>query len=344
MVGFVSFIIVFGLLIFVHELGHFMAAKLFGVRVEEFGFGYPPRLLKLGQWRETEITLNALPLGGFVRMWETDTSVPESLANKPRGVRALVYTAGSLMNIALAAVLFSVTFMAGTLVPTEGPGAGIYYVSPNSPADEAGLRPGDTILRINAEEIADAQEAVGIIRSNLGQPIEITVRRGDRPLPPITLTPRADPPPEEGAVGVALDLPLVRQSFPVWRAVPMGLRATVNSVLGIFYGIRAAIRGQVPLEVSGPIGIYQTTAEVAKTGWERLMEFTGFLSVNLFLVNLLPLPALDGGRLIFILLEWVRRGKRVPPEKEGLVHALGMVALLAVMAFVTYLDFQRYFR
>ena len=343
MVGFVSFVVVFSLLIFVHELGHFGAAKLFGVRVDEFGFGYPPRLLKLGQWHGTEITLNLLPIGGFVRMWETEPTVPGSLANKGRGVRAVVYVAGATMNLLLAILLFSATFMVGALVPVEGPGAGVYYVAPLSPAETAGLRPGDTILSIAGQEIASRDEAVAIIQANLGSPIELVVRRDKALLPPITLTPRESPPPNEGAMGVALDLPLGRQQFPVWQALPLGVRATTNSVLGIYYGVRAAIRGDAAFQVNGPIGIYKTTTEVAQTGIDRLLEFTAFLSVNLFLVNLLPLPALDGGRLIFILLEWIRRGRRVPPEKEGFVHAVGMLALLAVMLVVTYLDYQRYF-
>ena len=343
MPAFPSFLIVFSLLIFIHELGHLATAKLFGVRVDEFGFGYPPRLLKLGRWRETTITLNLLPIGGFVRMWEDDPTVEGSLASKGRSVRALVYAAGALMNLLLAIALFSVIFMVGAVVPVEGPGAGIYYVSPNSPAEAAGLRPGDTITHINGVEIKGRDDVVKLIQDHLGKPIEIVVRRNGQELPPVTLTPRVNPPPNEGAMGVALDLPLGKQSYPVWRAVPLGLRATGNTVLGIFYGVRAAIRGDAAFQLNGPIGIYETTKEVARTGLDRLIEFTAFLSVNLFLVNLLPLPALDGGRLIFVLLEWLRGGRRVPPEKEGFVHALGMIALLALMLVVTYLDYQRYF-
>jgi len=134
MVGVFSFVIVFSVLIFVHELGHFAAAKLNGVRVEEFGFGYPPRLVSFGVWRGTEITLNALPIGGFVRMSEDDPTQPGSLARKSWRVRALVYSAGALMNLLLAMILYSVTFMVGALTPVDAPGAGIYYVVPSSPA------------------------------------------------------------------------------------------------------------------------------------------------------------------------------------------------------------------
>jgi len=343
MIGIVSFVVIFSLLIFVHEFGHFIVAKLAGVRVDEFGFGYPPRLLKLGTWRGTEITLNALPFGGFVRMYEDDPSVEGSLASKGRTIRALVYAAGALMNLFLAVALYSTIFMLGALTPVEAPGAGIYYVAPGSPAEKAGLRPGDTIVSINGQEIRDVEDAVALIKANLGKPIEIVVRREGELLPPMVATPRVNPPPNQGALGVSLDLPLERHTYPFWQAIPLGFRTAYNAIRGIFHGIRAAILKQMPLQISGPIGIYKMTKEVAKTGLEQLIEFTAFLSVNLFLVNLLPLPALDGGRLIFVLLEWLRRGRRVPPEKEGLVHAIGMAVLIALMILVTFLDLRRYF-
>lgn len=345
MIGFFSFVIVFSLLVFVHEFGHFITAKLAGVRVEEFGFGYPPRLLDLGTWQGTRITLNALPVGGFVRMNEDDPTAEGSLARKSRAVRAIVLAAGALMNLLLAIVLYSSSFMLGALVPVEAPGAGIYYVAPQSPAEAADLQPGDTIVEIDGEKIQDVNKAVEIISENAGQPVTLLIRREGEVLSPVTVTPRQDPPPNEGALGVALDLPLGRERYPVWEAVPKGFAAVYNTIRAVFYTIRAAIRQDlsVPLQVTGPIGIYQETVEVAKTGLERLIEFTAFLSLNLFLMNLLPLPALDGGRLLFVVLEWLRGGKKVPPEKEALVHAVGMAVLLASMLVITYFDYQRYF-
>jgi len=342
--GLLAFIVVFSLLVFAHELGHFIAAKLAGVRVDEFGFGFPPRLLRLGTWRGTEITLNAIPIGGFVRMSEDDPRDPESLASRGRTTRALVFVAGSLMNVVLAAVLFSVTFMIGTLVPVEGaPGAGVYYVAPGSPAEAAGLKPGDTILSINGQQVTDVERAIELTRANLGQEITITVERDGRQLPAITATPRENPPENEGPLGVALDLPLQRRTYPVWEAVPKGIVATWNGIRGIVGSIIAAIRRQLPFQVTGVIGIYTMTTEVAESGLSQLLEFTGLLSLNLFLFNLLPLPALDGGRLIFVVLEWLRGGRRVPPEKEGAVHAVGMMLLLALMVVVAVIDYFRYY-
>jgi len=145
-------------------------------------------------------------------------------------------------------------------------------------------------------------------------------------------------------MGVALDLPLRKVTYPVWKAVPLGFQATYLTVRNLFTTIAAAFRKEVSFEVTGPIGMYRMTQQISKTGIIRLAEFAGFLSVNFAIVNLLPLPALDGGRLLFVFVEWIRRGRKIPPEKEGLVHTLGFVALLALMAAVTIADYIRYFR
>lgn len=341
MTGFLSFFIVFSLLIFVHELGHLLAAKAAGVTVDEFGFGYPPRLLTLGRWRGTLLTINALPFGGFVRMNEDDPSVPGALASKPRWVRAIVLSAGALMNLVLAIVLFSATFLLGAPTPVEGPGAGVYEVAPNSPAHEAGIAPGDTLVAIGGVEVEDVDHAIALIQAHLGEAVELQWRRDGELMPPVQVTPRRNPPPNEGSLGVALGLPLERQRYPLWEAIPLGVRTTLGVVVSMYEALRDAIAGEIPFAVSGPVGIYQYTVEAAKTGLARLLEFTGLLSVNLFLLNLLPLPALDGGRLVFVLLEWVRGGRRVSPEKEGMVHFVGMVILVMIMVLVTYVDVRR---
>ena len=342
--GILSFVVVFSLLIFSHELGHFVAAKLSRVRVDEFGFGYPPRMVKLGQWHETTISLNWLPFGGFVKMSEDDPSTPGSLAGKSRGTRFFVLVAGSVMNLILALVLFSVTFMIGAPTPYEGPGAGIYYVAPNSPAAQAGMKAGDTIVSIDGQQIVQIEQAVDLIKQHLGQPVQVVVQRDGQELPAMEVIPRVDPPENEGALGVALDLPLAIRSYPIWQAVPMGIRTTVNAVRAMGQAVAGAIMGNQPgIQVTGPIGIYTMTTEAAKTGLSRLVEFTAFLSLNLFLVNLLPLPALDGGRVIFVILEWIRGGRKIAPEKEGAVHAIGMLLLIGLMVVVTVMDYMRYF-
>jgi regulator of sigma E protease len=341
MTGFVSFVVIFSLLIFVHELGHLLAAKATGVYVEEFGFGYPPRLARLGEWRGTTISLNWLPFGGFVRMHEDEPNVAGGLASKSRKVRALVFTAGSLMNLLLAIVLFTTLFLVGALTPVDKPGAGVYFVAPGSPAQTAGITPGDTIVSVGGEPVDDVEEAVALIQASLGQPLTLQISRNGKLLEPMTVTPRANPPENEGALGVALDLPLERQSYAVVEAIPMGLQTTARTVQGIYLSLRSAIVGETELELSGPIGIYQHTAQAARSGIEQLLELTAMLSVNLFMLNLLPLPALDGGRLIFVLLEWIRGGRRIPAEKEGFVHLVGMMLLIGIMVIVTYADIRR---
>ena len=342
MTGPIAFIVVFGSLVFVHELGHFIAARLAGVKVDEFGFGFPPRLVKLGNWRGTDITLNWLPVGGFVRMTEDNPNVPHSLAAKSRLARTLVHSAGSLMNILLAFGLFTATYLYGTLVQVDEPGAGILMVAPSSPAESAGLQPYDNILSLAGEPIESSEEVVALIKERLGQPTEFVVERDGRVLAPITITPREDAPENEGAVGISLHLPFARRSFPIWEAIPMGYRATTYTAQNIVWAIQAAIRRQLDLQLTGVIGIYTMTAKAAETGMVRLAQFAATLSVNLFLLNLLPLPALDGGKLVFIALEFLRRGKRVPAEKEGMVHAVGMVLLLALMVVISVVDYMRF--
>jgi regulator of sigma E protease len=244
------------------------------------------------------------------------------------------------MNLVLAMVLYSATFMLGVPTPVKGPGAGIYYVAPDSPGAAVGLQPGDNILSIDGETVRDSQHAVELVQARLGQPAVLHIDRDGQPLT-ITVTPRVNPP-SSGAIGISLDLPLQRQSYTLWQAVPLGVRTTFASLGALVDGIRATIRGILPFQISGPVGIYETTRQAAQTGVDRLLEFAAFLSVNLALLNLLPLPALDGGRLIFVLLELVRGGRRIAPEKEGLVHAMGMLALIGLMVVVTFFDVQRY--
>jgi regulator of sigma E protease len=341
MTGFISFIVIFSLLIFIHELGHLLAAKASGVNVDEFGFGYPPRLARMARWGGTVISLNWLPFGGFVRMHEDEPDVPGGLSGKSRKVRAFVYSAGSLMNLLLAILLFTVLYLVGALTPVEKPGAGVYYVAPGSPAQAVGITPGDTIVSIDGETVADVEEAVALIQERLGQPMLVQLTRNGKLLGPIEVTPRLDPPKDEGSLGVALDLPLERKSYSVGEAIPKGFQTTWQTVRGIYLSLRSAIIGETAFELSGPVGIYQYTAQAARSGIQQLIELTAMLSVNLFMLNLFPLPALDGGRMIFVLIEWMRGGRRVPAAKEGMVHLVGMALLIGLMVIVTYADIRR---
>ena len=340
---------VISLLMFVHELGHFIVTKLAGIPVEEFGFGLPPRLLTLGKLRGTEYTINAIPFGAFVRpLGEDDPTQPGGLASKGKLVRAAVVAAGPAMNMFLAIALFAAMFVIGVPSPTEGVGAGIYGVEPDSPAARAGLQVGDTILQVDDFILQETNDLSKYITPKAGEEIALIVRREGGVLPtPLRLTPRVNPPEDQGAMGVRYGPPLAKISYPWWQAIPLGVRHAFTLLGAMFMGLvemlRGMLRGVMVPEVAGPIGIAQVTGEIAKSGLLSLMEFIGLLSVNLAVVNLLPFPPLDGSRLILIVLEILRGGRRVDPEKERLVQVIGMAVLVSLMLLISYFDLLRLF-
>jgi len=337
-----AFLGVLAVLIIAHELGHFITAKASGVKVEEFGLGFPPRLLsiKLG---ETIYSLNAIPLGGFTRMaGEEDPKVERSLASKSIGTRLLVLSAGSIMNALLPILLFSIAFMIphdiviGQVVVEE--------VAENSPAAKAGIKAGDTIISINDKTLNNTQDLSRYIQLNLGNEITMLVKHSDLSQGKVLVTPRWKPPPEQGAIGVAvttLEPTVVSQSEPFWQAIPLGVNQTIETLILFKNAILSLFIGTASLELTGPVGIAQITGEVAQAGISPLLEFTAFFSINLAILNILPLPALDGGRIAFVLLEWVRRGKRISPKKEGLAHLIGFAMLMGLILAITYQDIMR---
>jgi len=338
-----AFVAIFSLVVFVHELGHFLVAKLAGVKVHEFGFGYPPRLLRIGRRGDTEYTINTIPIGGFVRVaGDEDPHEPRSMSRKSPWLRGAFLVAGPVMNALLATVLFGLSFMMGVLTPAQGQGVGVYAVAPGSPAALAQLRVGDTLVAIDGKPIGSYQELQQAIEARLDREVAFTVIRERKQLPePIKLVPRSLHPPDEGAMGIVTGEPLERVAYPPWQAIWLGLQRTAWTVLSIIGGLVAMVRGLAPAELTGPIGIAQMTAQVAKSGLVQLVEWTGFLSVNLFIINLLPVPALDGGRLMFVGLEIIRGGRRVDPAREGLVHFVGIVLLLGLFLVVSYFDLVR---
>lgn len=339
----IAVVVIFSLVVLAHETGHFVVAKKAGVKVEEFGIGYPPRLLRVAKRGDTEFTINAIPIGGFVRMvGEEDPEQPNSLASKSRLVRALVLSAGSIMNVVLAVLLLSLVYMIGTLVADETePGAGIYQVMPDSPAAEAGLRLGDTVIAVDGQSVEDYEALRAYTHDHLGQQISLTVRRNGAIISPVELTPRTNWPEGEGPIGVAIGLAFITKSYPVWEAIPRGIYETFLWLFAMFQWAVAVVRGLVAPEVAGPLGIVQATSEVVQYGLTDTLRFAAFLSTQLGIINMLPFPALDGGRLVFVILELLRRGKRISPEKEGLVHVIGMAIILGLVLIVSYFDILR---
>jgi regulator of sigma E protease len=339
----IAFVLVFSLLVFVHEFGHFAVAKLTGIRVEEFGFGYPPRLLTIARHGDTEYTLNAIPFGGFVRMLgEEDPSHPESFAAKSKLVRAADLLAGSLMNIVLAFVLFIGLGLVGFDIPAGS--VAVVGVAPGSPAARADLQEGDAILSIDGLTVRNTYDLVQYTNERLGEEVTLSIKRGDETMP-VHLTPRREPPVDEGPMGVMIQTVDIvgtdKLRYSLWEAIPMAGRMIGNVIVAIFAGVAGMIQGVVAPDIAGPIGIAAATGEIAKSGLIALMQFTAFLSIQLAILNLLPFPGLDGGRLAFIALEALRGGKRVTPEKEGLIHLIGLVILVSLMLIVSYQDIAR---
>ena len=339
----IAFLLVFSLLVFVHELGHFTVAKLTGIRVEEFGLGYPPRLLTIARRGDTEYTLNAIPFGGFVRMLgEEDPSQTDSFAAKSKLARTGTLLAGPLMNIVLAFVLFIGVGLIGFDIPIGS--VAIIGVAPGSPAAEANLQEGDIMLSIDGLTVRNTYELSRYTSERLGEEVTLSVKRGEETLP-VRLTPRQEPPANEGAMGVMIQTVDIvgadKLRYSLWEAIPMAGRMIVDVIAAIFSGLAGMIQGVIAPDIAGPIGIAAVTGEIAKSGLIALTQFTAFLSIQLAIFNLLPFPGLDGGRLAFIALEALRGGKRVTPEKEGFIHLVGLAILIGLMLIVSYQDIAR---
>jgi len=338
----IAFLGILAVLIIAHEFGHYITAKASGVAVEEVGIGFPPRLLSFKRGG-TIYSLNAIPLGGFVKMaGEEDPKVAGSLASKSIPVRLLALSAGSLMNLLLPLLLFSVAFMVPHNVVYGQ--VQVDEVAAGSPAARAGIAAGDTIFEIDGNKVNNIGDVQRQIQLKLGQPVALLIKHVDGTTEEVRAVPRWQPPEGEGAIGVAVGVvspTVVRQSYPFWQAIPMGVQECIETFVLFKNGIISMVIGSVPRVVAGPVGIAQLTGEVAQAGLSPLLEFAAFLSINLGIINLLPLPALDGGRIAFVLLEAVRRGKRISARIEGMIHMAGFALLIGFILLVTYQDIIR---
>jgi regulator of sigma E protease len=341
-----TFLVIIIVLILAHEIGHLVAAKSTGITVEEFGLFYPPRLASF-KWRGTLYSINAIPLGGFCKMaGEENPDVPGSLASKNTPVKLLTLSAGSLMNFLLPILLFSIAYMIPHNEITEG-SVKILEVSEGSPAALAGILPGDTIISVDGKDILSSNDVSRYIQMNLGADIEMTVLHENGTMETVSLVPRWKPPEGEGSVGImpSTENAVVEEmSYPFWVAIPKGFSSCFETFVLFKNGIIGMIIGAVPFQVAGPVGIASVTGEIARAGMSPLLEFAAFLSMNLAIVNLFPLPALDGGRIAFVLLQWVRRGKRISPKTEGWVHAIGFALLMIFFLAITFQDILRIIR
>jgi regulator of sigma E protease len=402
---------VFGVCVLVHEFGHFITAKWAGIRVEEFGIGFPPRLVgfrkrKRGGWeviwfngkqnaedtyvtqnqslytassdRDTAIpetlksddfprnnhiethsddhtiySINFLPIGGFVRMPGENGDIndpdgnydPQSFAAKSAGKRIIVLVAGVTMNIILAMLLFTIAYSLGE--PTYP--AVIGKVAPGSPAASANLRPGDTLVSVNGQPVHQFTDIQAIVNNAITAdnnqhatiPLTFEIRHtGETQTVTKIVNVRAHPPQGQGPMGVEEKIVFV--SSPLWQAPFKGISYTFTVTGEFFNQIEQMIVGTVKPQLAGPVGIVKITGEVAASvpdlGWWPILSLTAILSLNLAIINILPFPALDGGRILLILIELLRGGKRLKPEREGIINFIGMAILLTLMVVITVND------
>ncbi len=347
------FIAILVVLVVVHELGHFFTAKAFGVYVHEFGVGFPPRVFGI-RWGETEYTVNWLPIGGFVRLeGEENPNSPRSLAAQARWKRLVILASGGVVNLVFPVVLFAFALMIPHEVP-EGR-AVIGEVMEDSPAAEAGLEAGDVIMSIGGRDAEHMAEASRLVRLFMGREVDITVRR-DGEFITAAVYSRWAPPEGQGPTGITIAPVAVApdgspftetRSLPPWEAVPQGAVQTWDTLILARNEVLSWFRGAGGPEVAGPVGIAAATGEVARAGETPvgaigpLLQLAALLSINLGILNLLPLPMLDGGRIMFVLIEIVRRGKRIAPEREALVHLVGFVMFITLALVITFFDISR---
>jgi regulator of sigma E protease len=345
-----AFVFSLAVMVIAHELGHFMVAKWQGIKVLEFSMGFGPKLASY-QGRETLYTLRLIPLGGFVKLHGIDavkndqgtlviasSQEQNSFMNKSVWRRFTVIAAGPLMNFVLAGVLFIVVF-AYLGIPGAGSSNIIGSLIDNKPAVQNGLLQGDRIIAVDDIPTPDWNSLTNVIHAKPDQTIALSVERGTEQMTFTILTVR-DPQSGFGMIGIQPEI--VYEHVSVFKAINLGLTNTVMFTREIFVVLIQMITGQIPAEIGGPVAIAQAIGDAARAGLANLLLLTALLSVNLGIVNLFPIPALDGSRLVFLFLEGIRR-KPLPPDKENMIHLVGFVLLIALMLAITYQDIARLF-
>lgn len=383
--GWLLVIPILGFLVFIHELGHFLCAKKFNIKVTEFGFGFPPRLYGF-RYGETLYSINLIPVGGFVKMvGEEDPTDPRSFANQSVIARIIVLSAGSFMNVIVPIVIFTTLL----ILPhdTISGEVTIGGIAPQSPAQISGLREGDVILKIDDIPVNNHTELIESIKKSRGEPTKFLVRRtrnitGIQTSPEfsstevIELTPRTEIPKlkvvtevsdssrevslnsakayqsslkigdtlTQGSVGIligTLNPKITQQQLGIWDAVSTSIEKIFLVVTSTFSGVTNWISEGNDPGFAGPIGIAQVTDQVAEIGIAPVFELMALISISLAIVNMLPIPALDGGRLLFVLIEATRGGKRISPKTEGFIHMAGFAVLIALIILMSYIDITR---
>ncbi len=363
------FLVVLSVLVFAHELGHFWVARKLGVKTEEFGFGFPPRVLGIyknnsGKWKlvkgnkavedaqDTVYSVNLIPLGGFVKIKGEDgegSGEEDSFAHKKIWKRASILSAGVIMNIFLAMFLFGIGFMIGLPQAVEGlpekarvsdEHVQVAQVFPGTPAEEAGLRMGDVVLGVDGNEFTKASELESFTAGKQGEELNYEIKRGNEVLTK-SITPEILE--ESGSAGVGISIisaGLVQ--YPWYLALWEGVKTTIFLTGAIIVALAGLIKGlfvgaPVGGEVGGPVMIASLTGQFAEMGFVYLLQFTALLSINLAIINFLPIPALDGGRVLFLIVEKFK-GSPVKKEVEAAIHNIGFMLLLFLILLITFND------
>jgi regulator of sigma E protease len=347
----VLFLLTFTLIVAVHEFGHYFTARLLGMKVLEFAIGFGPRLFgrKKG---EIDYTVRAIPFGGYVRILGQDDFTihqegegdPRAFTTKPWWAQAIVLVAGVTMNLVLALFVLTIAFATGTTAATGD--VRVDQVAAGSPAEKAGIQVGDGVRTIDARQITRSADLVAYVRQRAATESEVTleIERNGRPIAPIKATPRAEPPDGEGPLGIRLE----DVQGPVAVALPQAFGQAVQLSGDVVQQI-AQLPGQLIAsrgvgsgapQVGGPIQIFVVTGQVAQFGIPTFLKLIGVLSVNLAVLNIVPFPGLDGGRLLFVLIAGIFR-KRLSPQLEAAVHAVGFVLLLLLLVVVSISDIRR---
>lgn len=328
MITLIASIIIFLLVILIHEFGHFIVAKRNGVNVLEFSVGMGPKIYETKK-DETIYTLRALPIGGFCQLEGEDEEAisDKSLNNQTPWVRLKIILAGAMMNLALAFVLLIL------LMSTTTSNTLVNGVVEGSPAYEAGIKSGDKIIEINGSQVEDSEQIIKLVEE--ADQVNLKVLRDGKK---INFDLVADKTENDKKIGVSFANNYDIRTFNPIKGIKNGVKSFVNIIIMLYQFIGQLITGSLDMSgVSGPVGVVKEIGNASKAGLASLTFILAYINLNLAVFNLLPIPALDGGRAIFIIIEWIT-GKKISPKVEGYIHFIGLIFLLGLILFVTYKD------
>jgi regulator of sigma E protease len=334
------FLILVGILVLIHEYGHYLQAKLHKVKVEEFSIGFGPRVLSFKR-NDTQFSIRLLPIGGFVNLAGLDIDKPVeeegNFQNKSWFSKFIILASGVIMNFLLAIFILTILFNWG--IPTKMIPTGINSIVPNSPADIVGLKPGDKIIAINQKPVTSAEEVINIIKS-ADRPIVLEVERKGEQLK-FTVAPKYDPAQKRRLIGITMPS-FIDEKYPIFEAFIKALEEFWAVLIGTLGAIWGLITGKLGSDsFSGPVGLVKMTGMVSQMGIKAFLQFMAFLSIQWGLFNILPIPALDGGRILFLILGLWKKVK-LSPEKENIIHYIGFLFLMILMIIITIGDIRRF--